>query len=328
MNVNEFWDNILEVLNFKNGYGPDIVIDSGVILTPLFHLNITQDYMGDNHYNKLVEIRKSKPDRYWNNLKNNIKLFIQKTTSGTFYLKYLEENNYLFCPVIDINSSITKSKIDNIYGSCDSCIRALRNSGINLTKINALVVGYGNVGKGVAKGLKDNNANVTVTEINPICALQATMEGFQVDKIKNVIYNQDLIITCTGKKNVIDTELILMMKNGAKLANMGNSSIEIDVKGLNKISLDEENIKEFITEYTLPNKNKINLLSDGELINTSLANGHPSHIMSLTFSNIIYAILDFQQNKKYSENKIYYLDKKIQEEIAFRYLKYNNIQID
>ncbi|VVU94811.1 S-adenosyl-L-homocysteine hydrolase, NAD binding domain [seawater metagenome] len=328
MDNNEFWNNILEVLNFKDGRGPDIIIDNGITLTALIHVNISDNYIGDKSIQKIQEIRKLRHKNHWDKIKANVKLFIQQTTSGHFYLRWLEEKGLLFTPVIDINSSITKCKIDNRYGCANSCIEALKNAKINLSGINVMVVGYGNVGTGIATALRDNKAYVYVAEIDPICALKATMEGFHVDKIKNLIGKQDLIITCTGRKQVITTELILMMKNGAKIGNMGYSNFEIDIEGLKLLTENKETILPYVEKYSLVNKKEITLLSSGELINLSLGEGHPSHIMSLTHSNIIYAILDFVREKRYSENKIYYLDRNIQNEIAMQYLNCNNIRID
>jgi adenosylhomocysteinase len=331
MTIREFWDNIKDMLIFKNGQGPDIVIDNGITITALFHEKEGKftEFLSGNVYNELKRIKSSYHENFWKKIRENLKLFVQQTTSGYFFINYLESNNLLIAPVIDINNSITKCKIDNTSGSRQSCINALNNAGINLVGLNVLVVGYGNVGKGVAMGLQNNKAIVTIAEIDPICALQASLEGFKVGKIKDVIGEQDLIITCTGQKHVIDSELILMMKDGAKLGNIGYSSIEIDMKGLETITHKKKKVGEYKNLHHLKNNKEIVVLANGELINLSLAEGHPSHIMSLTFSNIIYAILDYLNNKnKYSKNRVYELDNKSQIQIAREYLDANDIQID
>ena len=240
----------------------------------------------------------------------------EETTTGVHRLQEREENGTLAMPAINVNDSVTKSKFDNKYGCKESLVDAIRRAtDVMLAGKVAVVGGYGDVGKGSAASLQGAGARVIVTEIDPICALQAAMDGFEVKKMIDAVQEADIIVTATGNKDIIAGKHFDKMKDKAIVCNIGHFDNEIDVAWLNKNAKKEE-IKPQVDKYTLANGNEIILLAEGRLVNLGCATGHPSFVMSNSFTNQTLAQLELWNNVEQYENKVYTLPKHLDEKVA------------
>jgi adenosylhomocysteinase len=239
----------------------------------------------------------------------------EETTTGVHRLYEMEKNNQLMIPAINVNDSVTKSKFDNLYGCRESLVDGIKRATDTMIagKI-AIVCGYGDVGKGSAGSLRGLGANVLITEIDPICALQASMEGYKVVDINDYIEEIDIFVTATGNFNVINHEHMKKMKNGAIVCNIGHFDNEIDVASLKKYQW--ENIKPQVDHIIFPDGKRIILLAEGRLINLGCATGHPSFVMSCSFTNQVMAQIELWGNHKNYENKVYVLPKELDEKVA------------
>lgn len=295
----DYYKFINKVIEFK----PHITIDDGCDLVTEIHLN-------------------------YQNLIPGIIGGCEETTTGVIRLKAMESKQALKYPIIAVNESKTKYLFDNIKGTGQSTIDGiLRATNILLAGKTFVVCGYGNCGKGVAKRAAGMDANVIVTEVNPFKALQAVMDGFRVMPIEDAAKIGDIFVTVTGNKNVITTRHMLLMKDGAILANAGHFDVEIDVSGLKHIAISRK-IRPFLDEYTLPNGKKIYLLADGRLINLAAAEGHPSTIMALSFANQALACEYLVKNRGRLKPKVYTLPEELDEEVARLQLNALGIKID
>ena len=286
----EYFDCIRKTLQGPNGWTPNILLDDGGDLTAIVH----------DEYPQLLE---------------NIVGLSEETTTGVHRLYEMAEEGTLKMPAINVNDSVTKSKFDNLYGCRESLVDAIkRATDVMIAGKKALVCGYGDVGKGCAQALRSLGATVCVTEIDPICALQASMEGFQVVTVDQVASDMDIFVTATGCDGVITYDHMDAMKDNAIVCNIGHFDTEIDVASLKDCTFDE--IKPQVDHVIFPDGKRIILLARGRLVNLGCATGHPSFVMSNSFTNQVLAQMELWQNHKNYENKVYTLPKKLDEEVA------------
>ena len=277
-------------INGLDGWKPNMLLDDGGDLTGIIH---------EHHANLLEDILGVS----------------EETTTGVHRLYEMEKNNELKMPAMNVNDSVTKSKFDNLYGCRESLVDGIKRATDTMIagKI-AIVCGYGDVGKGSAGSLRGLGANVLITEVDPICALQASMEGYKVVDMNDYIGEIDIFVTATGNFNVIDHDQMVKMKNGAIVCNIGHFDNEIDVEGLKKYEW--ENIKPQVDHIIFPDGKRIILLAEGRLINLGCATGHPSFVMSCSFTNQVMAQIELWENHKKYENKVYVLPKDLDEKVA------------
>jgi len=277
-------------INGLDGWKPNMLLDDGGDLTGIIH---------KDHEVLLEEILGVS----------------EETTTGVHRLYEMEKTGELKMPAMNVNDSVTKSKFDNLYGCRESLVDGIKRATDTMIagKI-AIVCGYGDVGKGSAGSLRGLGANVLITEIDPICALQASMEGYKVVDINDYIEEIDIFVTATGNFNVINHDQMVKMKNGAIVCNIGHFDNEIDVEGLKKYEW--ENIKPQVDHIIFPDGKRIILLAEGRLINLGCATGHPSFVMSCSFTNQVMAQIELWENHKNYENKVYVLPKDLDEKVA------------
>ena len=305
MNEEEFdWCIEQTLFSFKDNKPLNMILDDGGDLT-----NMVLD--------KFPELSKE------------IKGISEETTTGVLRLYEREKNNTLSLPAININDSVTKSKFDNKYGCKESAVDAIRRAtDIMMAGKSAVVAGYGDVGKGTVASLVGAGARVIVTEIDPICALQASMDGFQVKKMINAVKDCEIIITATGNKDIITGDHFMLMKDKSIVCNIGHFDNEIDVKWLNDNCLKKDEIKPQVDLYTLPNGNEIILLAEGRLVNLGCATGHPSFVMSNSFTNQVIAQMELWLNSANYENKVYTLPKHLDEQVARLHLEKLGVELE
>ena len=306
MNEDEFDWCIEQTLFFGEDREPlNMILDDGGDLT-----NLVLD-----HYPALADA---------------IKGLSEETTTGVHRLYERMKNGTLPMPAINVNDSVTKSKFDNKYGCKESAVDAIRRAtDLMLAGKRVIVAGYGDVGKGTAASFRGAGSIVTVTEIDPICALQAAMDGFEVKKIKTVVANADIIITTTGNKNIIRKEHFLSMKDKAIVCNIGHFDNEIDMGWLNgTYGSTKVEIKPQVDKYTLEDEKEIIVLAEGRLVNLGCATGHPSFVMSNSFTNQTLAQLELWNNTDKYENKVYMLPKHLDEKVAALHLKHLGVELE
>jgi adenosylhomocysteinase len=267
---------------------------------------------------------------HYPNLVDAIKGLSEETTTGVHRLYERMKNGTLPLPAINVNDSVTKSKFDNKYGCKESAVDAIRRAtDVMLAGKRVLVAGYGDVGKGTAASFRGAGSIVTVTEIDPICALQAAMDGFEVKRINTVVENADIIITTTGNKNIIREEHFLSMKDKAIVCNIGHFDNEIDMSWLNNTYGDSKvEIKPQVDKYTLEDEKELIILAEGRLVNLGCATGHPSFVMSNSFTNQTLAQLELWNNPENYENKVYMLPKHLDEKVAALHLKHLGVELE
>ena len=257
-----------------------------------------------------------------------IKGLSEETTTGVHRLIEREKNGTLVMPAINVNDSVTKSKFDNKYGCTESLVDAIRRAtDVMMAGKVAVVGGYGDVGKGSAASLRGAGARVIVTEIDPICALQAAMDGFEVKKMENAVKEADIVVTATGNKDIIKGAHFQLMKDKTIVCNIGHFDNEIDVAWLNE-NADKDEIKPQVDKYRLSNGNDIILLAEGRLVNLGCATGHPSFVMSNSFTNQTLAQIELWNNSDNYENKVYTLPKHLDEKVAKLHLAKIGVELD
>ena len=254
----------------------------------------------------------------------------EETTTGVHRLYERMQNGTLPIPAINVNDSVTKSKFDNKYGCKESAVDAVRRAtDVMLAGKRVLVAGYGDVGKGTAASFKGAGAIVTVTEIDPICALQAAMDGYEVKKINSVVGNMDIVITATGNKNILTGEHFLQMKDKAIVCNIGHFDNEIDMAWLNDTYGNTKvEIKPQVDKYTLEDEKELIVLAEGRLVNLGCATGHPSFVMSNSFTNQTLAQIELWNTPEKYENKVYMLPKHLDEKVAALHLKHLGVELE
>jgi len=336
--LEEYWDCTLDALTFTLAdgtlTGPELVVDDGGDVTLLIHKGYELE-QGDeswvnsassNHEEQVIKnllkrVAKERPG-FWTRVVKDWKGVSEETTTGVHRLYQLAEQGKLLVPAINVNDSVTKSKFDNLYGCRESLADGLKRAmDVMLAGKVAVVCGYGDVGKGCAHSLRAYGARVVVTEIDPICALQAAMEGFEVNTVESTLGRGDIYVTTTGNKDVITLAHMQGMKDQAIVCNIGHFDNEIQVDALNASDAVRTNIKPQVDKYTFPNGNSIFLLAEGRLVNLGCATGHPSFVMSNSFSNQTLAQLDLWANRDFYSPKVYLLPKKLDEEVARLHLE-------
>lgn len=314
--------------------GPDLIVDDGGDATMMIHKGVevekdpkilTKNYSKEGEdFRELMEILKkeySKSKTRWTGVAKKVKGVSEETTTGVHRLYQIFEQGKLLFPAINVNDSVTKSKFDNIYGCRHSIVDGLnRAMDVMLGGKVAVVCGYGDVGKGCAQALKGQGCRVIVTEIDPICALQASMEGYEVKTLEETLGEGDIYVTATGNLGVIRLEHLLKMKDQAVVCNIGHFDNEIEVENLNKAKgVKKINIKPQVDKYVLANKKELYMLAEGRLVNLGCATGHPSFVMSNSFSNQVLAQLDLWKNTY--KVGVYRLPKYLDEEVARLHLE-------
>ena len=290
----EYWWCIKQTIEAKKDWKPNMLLDDGGDLTALMH----------KEYSELLK---------------NIKGLSEETTTGIKALEKMEAEKTLLIPVINVNDSVTKSKFDNLYGCRESLIDGIkRATDVMISGKTAIVAGYGNVGKGSAASLKQNGARVMITETDPICALQASMEGYEVVLMDDAIGSADIVVTATGNKDVVTADHMRKMKDRSILCNIGHFDNEIQVDALRNYKWTE--IKPQVHEIEFPDKKRILLLAEGRLVNLGCATGHPSFVMSASFTNQVIAQIELWNNSDKYQKKIYVLPKHLDEKVAYLHL--------
>ncbi len=332
--LEEYWDCTFEALAHPNGQGPQLIVDDGGDATLLIHkgyelengdkwVNTPSDsHEADVIKNLLKRIHKERPG-IWHNMVRDWKGVSEETTTGVHRLYQMKEAGKLLVPAINVNDSVTKSKFDNLYGCRESLADGIkRATDVMVAGKVACVCGYGDVGKGSAHSLRGFGARVIVTEIDPINALQAAMEGFEVATIEDTLGVADIYVTCTGNCDVITLDHMEKMKDQAIVCNIGHFDNEIQVERLNtKKGVKKLNIKPQVDKYTFPKGNSLYLLAEGRLVNLGCATGHPSFVMSNSFSNQVLAQLDLWKNRHTYKPDVYRLPKQLDEEVARLHLE-------
>jgi adenosylhomocysteinase len=329
--LEEYWWCTEQALLWPDGQGPTLIVDDGGDATLLIHRGLEFEKAGSipefdeendpEEWGVILDlirrIRDEDPTR-WQRIAPAIRGVSEETTTGVMRLYEMEKAGTLLFPAINVNDSVTKSKFDNIYGCRHSVIDGLnRATDVMLSGKVAVVCGYGEVGKGCAQALKGQGARVIVTEIDPICALQAAMEGFEVNTVDNVVGTADLFITTTGNRDVITADHMAQMKDKAIVGNIGHFDNEIDMAGLKKIDgLERINIKPQYDEFRFPDGHSVMILAEGRLLNLGCATGHPSFVMSASFTNQVMAQLELKANADSYEKKVYVLPKHLDEKVA------------
>ncbi|MFA9480154.1 adenosylhomocysteinase [Phycisphaerales bacterium AB-hyl4] len=339
--LEEYWWCTQQALDFGNGNGPTQIVDDGGDATLLIHKGVEFEKAGkvpspDTTNNAefkvvlqlLAEIQKDSKD-YWQKLAADCAGVSEETTTGVHRLYEMEKAGTLLFPAINVNDSVTKSKFDNSYGCRHSLIDGLnRASDVMIGGKTAVVCGYGEVGKGSAQAFKGQGCRVIITEIDPICALQAAMEGFEVKPLEDVIGEADIFITTTGNFDIITAEHMSKMKHRALVGNIGHFDNEIDMAGLEKIpGIKRRNIKPQYDEFIFPDGHSVMVLAEGRLLNLGCATGHPSFVMSASFTNQTMAQIELAQNRSAYEKKVYMLPKKLDEEVARLHLDHLGVKL-
>jgi adenosylhomocysteinase len=332
--LEEYWWCTYKALCHPGGKGPQMIVDDGGDATLLIHkgyeLEDGSDWVNTPSGSKeeqiikdlLKDIHREDPRR-WHEFAKEWRGVSEETTTGVHRLYKMMEEGKLLVPAINVNDSVTKSKFDNLYGCRESLADGLKRAlGVMVAGKVAVVCGYGDVGKGCAHSLRGFGARVIITEIDPINALQAAMEGFQVTTLEDTLGEVDIYVTTTGNCDIITLDHMLKMKDQAIVCNIGHFDNEIQVDRLNEHSgVKRLNIKPQVDQYTFPAGNSIFLLAEGRLVNLGCAQGHPSFVMSNSFTNQVLAQLDLWQNRDIYKPIVYRLSKKLDEEVARLHLE-------
>jgi len=332
--LEEYWWCTLQALTFADGKGPQLIVDDGGDATLLIHRGYEAennsailDEPTDNKelqiINDTLKTQLKEDNKWWHKTVKEWKGVSEETTTGVHRLYEMMKNGTLLVPAINVNDSVTKSKFDNLYGCRESLPDGIkRATDVMLAGKLAVVCGYGDVGKGSARSLRAFGARVIVTEIDPICALQAAMEGYEVTTVEDTLGTGDIYVTTTGNVDIITINHMSKMKDQAIVCNIGHFDNEIQMQKLNDYpGVKKINIKPQVDKYIFPNGNAIFILAEGRLVNLGCATGHPSFVMSNSFSNQTLAQIDLWKNKDIYEKKVYMLSKQLDEEVARLHLE-------
>jgi adenosylhomocysteinase len=340
--LDEYWWCTSEALMWPDGKGPTQIVDDGGDATLLLHKGVEYEKAGKvpafnaekepEEWGVILELLrkelKENPTR-WTKVAADMRGVSEETTTGVHRLYQMMENGSLLFPAINVNDSVTKSKFDNIYGCRHSLVDGInRATDVMLGGKVAVVFGFGEVGKGCAQALRGQGCRVIVTEIDPICALQAAMEGYEVKTIEDAIGTADIFVTATGNLNIITADHMSRMKDKAIVGNIGHFDNEIDMAGLKKVKgIERINIKPQYDEYRFPDGHSVMVLAEGRLLNLGCATGHPSFVMSASFTNQVIAQLELHTNNSKYEKKVYILPKHLDEEVARLHLGHLGVKL-
>jgi len=327
--LDEYWDYAHRIFEWSDGGYPNLILDDGgdatllCVLGPKAEkdpsiLDHPTNEEEESLYRTMKRYLKEKPG-FYSAIRKAIGGVSEETTTGVHRLYQMAERGELPFPAINVNDSVTKSKFDNLYGCRESLVDAIRRgTDVMLAGKVAVVCGYGDVGKGSAASLRQGGARVVVTEVDPICALQAAMEGYEVRRIEDTLGSADIYVTATGNKDVITVDHMRGMKHNAIVCNIGHFDSEIQISGLRNYKWDE--IKPQVHHVEFPDGKKIIVLSEGRLVNLGNATGHPSFVMSASFTNQTLAQIELWTNSKAYETKVYTLPKHLDEKVAMLHL--------
>jgi len=340
--LEEYWWCTSEALAWPDGSGPTLLVDDGGDATLLVHKGAEFEAKGavpafdaetePEEWGVILDLiraeMKKDPSR-WRNVAGSLRGVSEETTTGVHRLYQMMEAGTLLFPAINVNDSVTKSKFDNVYGCRHSLPDGLaRATDVMLGGKLAIVFGFGEVGKGCAQALRGQGCRVVVAEIDPICALQAAMEGYQVATLEEVLERADIFITATGNKSILTAAHMARMKDKAIVGNIGHFDNEIDMAGLKKVpGVRRVNIKPQYDEWIFPDGHSILVLAEGRLLNLGCATGHPSFVMSTSFTNQVLAQLELHANASKLERKVYTLPKKLDEEVARLHLDHLGVKL-
>jgi adenosylhomocysteinase len=328
--LEEYWWCTEQLFKFPGGQGPNMILDDGGDATLLVHKGLEYEKAGavpdatdedPEEWHVIVDVLKRSlaeaPTR-WTEIASGIKGVTEETTTGVHRLYVMLERGELLFPAINVNDSVTKSKFDNLYGCRHSLVDGINRAvDVMLGGKVAVVCGYGDVGKGCAQSLRGQGARVIVTEADPICALQAAMEGFEVKTLESVIDTADIFITATGNKDIISAEHMSRMKHNAVVGNIGHFDNEIDIAGLARMSdVRKVEIKPQVHEFSFPDGHSVIMLSEGRLLNLGNATGHPSFVMSMSFTNQVLAQIELYTKTDQYPLGVYVLPKLLDERVA------------
>ncbi|OUU89483.1 MAG: adenosylhomocysteinase [Verrucomicrobiaceae bacterium TMED76] len=332
--LEEYWQCTLDALTWPDGSGPELIVDDGGDATLLIHkgaeLEEGDDWISSDSDSQeeqvikdlLKSVNNDNPQK-WTNYFKDWRGVSEETTTGVHRLYQMSEQEKLRVPAINVNDSVTKSKFDNLYGCRESLVDGIkRATDVMISGKVSVVCGYGDVGKGCAQALKGQGAQVVVTEIDPICALQASMEGFRVLTLEDTLGWADIYVTTTGNKDIIRLEHLTAMKDQAIVCNIGHFDNEIQVDALNDASdVTRQNVKPQVDQYTMSDGRQLYMLAEGRLVNLGCATGHPSFVMSNSFTNQTLAQIDLWENRDSYVPGVYVLPKKLDEEVAALHLE-------
>ena len=326
----EYWWCTLQALTWPDSSGPSLIVDDGGDATLLVHKGHECNQAGRvpepgttkiremQVILKLLAAEQARDGQHWVKVARDIAGVSEETTTGVHRLYQMQEMGTLLFPAINVNDSVTKSKFDNLYGCRHSLVDGImRATDVMLAGKVAVVCGYGDVGKGCAQSLRGQGCRVVITEIDPICALQAAMEGYQVVRLDDVVETADLFVTATGCCDVVTAQHMKRMKHNAILGNIGHFDLEIDMEGLENLpGIKKINIKPQVDEWAFPDGHSILVLAEGRLLNLGCATGHPSFVMSNSFSNQVLAQLDLWRNRGKYPRQVFTLSKQLDEQVA------------
>ncbi len=332
--LDEYWACTFQALVHEGSKGPNLIVDDGGDATLMIHkgfdlengdkwVDSPSEGADEESLKKILKVVYLKDNQFWHQVVKEWKGVSEETTTGVHRLYQMMEQKKLLVPAINVNDSVTKSKFDNLYGCRESLADGIkRATDVMIAGKVVVVCGYGDVGKGCAQSMSGFGARVIVTEIDPICALQAAMAGYQVTTIEETLGTGDVYVTTTGNVDIITAEHMAKMKDQAIVCNIGHFDNEIQVARLEKWpGIQKENIKPQVDKFVYPDGHSIFMLAEGRLVNLGCATGHPSFVMSNSFSNQTLAQLDLWKNKEMYKPGVYILPKKLDEEVARLHLE-------